>query len=153
AARFAPALQGEDSASARHPCELPTTCQPPSGWGNKDPWPATIRDISTAGLSLALNRRFERGSGLAIELPGGDGTYSTVLARVTSIWPHPESGWVLGCTFVSELSDEEVRSVLEHNSLRQAGGEAATGAVTGVLFQARLKRFPDEAGEVIRWFI
>src|SRR5262245_36793766 len=103
-------VQEEQRAAARFLCALPTTCQPPSGWGSKDPWPATIRDISTGGVSLALERRFERGSGLAIELPSEDGTMSTVLARVTNVRPHPDGGWILGCSFISELSDEEVQT-------------------------------------------
>jgi hypothetical protein len=167
AARKPPQMQEETRASLRHPCELPTTCQPPSAWGRKDPWPATIRDISTGGLSLALSRRFERGAGLAIELPGEAGTASTVLARVTHVRPHPDGGWILGCSFISELSDQELQTILDLSTHRQPpssdeiGSETlldvsttlASGAIKGVLFQARLRRRPDERGEVIRWFI
>jgi hypothetical protein len=131
-----------------------TTCQPPSAWC-KDPWPATIRDISTGGLSLALNRRFERGSGLAIELPAEDGTSSTVLARVANVQPGPDGYWVLGCRFISELSDEEVRSILDMGSVMDGSVDAPrprprpskVPTVQGVLFQTRF------AGEVLRWFV
>jgi hypothetical protein len=132
-----------------------TTCQPPSAW-RKDPWPATICDISTGGLCLCLNRRFEPGSGLAIELPGEDGSTHTVLARVASVHTAPEGGWLLGCTFISELGDNEVRAVLEVDPLRQASlDDAATptrrgmaASVEGVLFQTRSAQ-----GEVLRWFV
>src|SRR5438128_2700927 len=92
--RMIPFLCGETSMSGqtitvvqdlrdtqRYPCEVQTTCQPPSGW-RKDPWPAVIRNVSTGGISLRLSRRFECGTGLAIDLPTEDGSTSTVLARV-----------------------------------------------------------------------
>ena len=65
------APRGDSRGASRHACEVRTTCQPPSAWA-KDPWPAVIRNIGPAGLSLTLGRRFERGSGLAIEIPGED---------------------------------------------------------------------------------
>ncbi|MGL4551971.1 MAG: hypothetical protein ACRC33_12400 [Gemmataceae bacterium] len=144
--------RGDTRATARYPCEVQTTCQPPSAWA-KDPWPAVIRNIGQAGLSLTLSRRFERGSGLAIELPADDGTTSTVLARVIHVSPYPEGGWLLGVSFISELSDDEVGQVLHLSSLRQATLEQdapapAPSSVSGVLFQARL---PD--GELLRWFV
>jgi hypothetical protein len=134
-------------ASDRHACEVQTTCQPPSAW-NKDPWPAIIRDIGNAGLSLTMARRFERGSGLAIELPGETGT-STVLARVAHVCAHPV-GWLHGCTFIGELSDEEVRYVLDLGQTRQTEQvESGTpSAVHNVLFQA-----PVRPGDYLRWFV
>ena len=136
-------------------CSVPTTCQPPSAWG-KDPWPATIRDITTTELRMTLNRRFERGTGMAIELPGDDGTSSTVLARVTDLRALADGVWLLGCTFISELGSDEVQHVLQLGPLGHAGIEGRGGptpapvaaAVHGVLFQAQT-----EAGEMLRWFV
>ncbi len=135
-------------AADRHACEVQTTCQPPSGWV-KDPWPAVIRDIGTSGMNLMLNRRFERGSGLAIELPAQDGTSSTVLARIVHVATHT-GGWLLSCTFIGELSDEEVQHVLELDSTRLAGqGETEVrAAIHNVLFQ-----IPVRPGEFLRWFV
>jgi hypothetical protein len=151
--KLAPAAQ-DNRDGERFPCEVPTTCQPPSAY-TKDPWPATIRDISTWGLSLTLNRRFERGSGLAIELPTEDGTTATVLARVAHVRPYADGGWVLGCEFISELSDEEVQLVLtldpvKHATMSEIEGISATtaGSVSGVLFQTKIKR-----GGVLRWYV
>lgn len=138
--------------SQRYPCEVQTTCQPPSGW-RKDPWPATIRNVSTAGISLRLGRRFERGTGLAIELPTENGGTTTVLARVCHL-EAGEGGWLLACTFISELSDDEVRAVLNLDPLHPTSFEspdvsrgAASPSVSGVLFQTRV------GGEVLRWYV
>lgn len=146
-----PEIQDEHRSVYRFTCEVPTTCQPPSAWC-KDPWPATIRDISNGGLSLTLQRRFEKGSGLAIELPTEDGTPTTVLARVAHVQTLEPGIWLLGCTFISELSDEEVQLVLNLDPVHEAtlsdGGSAAKSSVNGVLFQALLR-----TGEVLRWYV
>jgi hypothetical protein len=98
---------------------------------------------------MHLERRFEKGSGLAIELPGEDGLLSTVLARVVALQPQ-SPGWLLEVKFVSELSEEEVSYALRHAS-RQAQPETADQAplvVSGVLFTARL---PNRG--MLRWFV
>jgi len=98
----------------RHPCGLPSSCQPAATFGKDDlKWSATIDDISIGGVGLILNRRFEKGTGLAIELPGNgkNGSY-VVLAKVMNIQKHGDSAWLLGCKFVSELSEDEVRRLV-----------------------------------------
>src|SRR5947209_4232764 len=130
------------SRGEHFPCALPTTCQPPLASGGKEGWPALITELSNGGLSLTLKRRFERGAGLAIELPGEDGP-STVLARVVQIKPHPGTGWELSCSLISQFSDEELQALLAIDQARRA----ATAPVTGVLFQVALR-----PGHVLRWF-
>src|SRR5262249_27358321 len=62
-------------------CEVPPACRPAAAFNSKEAvWSATIRDVSAGGVRLVLRRRFETGTGLAIELPGNDDTY-TVLAQ------------------------------------------------------------------------
>lgn len=96
----------------RHPCDLQTSCQPPSfGTGKESKWQGSVRDISTGGIGLVLRRRFERGTGLVIELPGGDEP-TTVLVRVVHVKAQPGGAWALGCVFVSPLSDEELNALL-----------------------------------------
>lgn len=98
----------------RHPCDLQTSCQPPSfGTGKESKWQGTIRDISSGGIGLVLRRRFERGTGLVIELPGGGDEPATVLARVVHVKAQPGGAWALGCVFVSPLSDEELNALLQ----------------------------------------
>jgi hypothetical protein len=105
--------QRECRVSERHSCGLETSCQPPTVWGDKDlKWSARIEDISQSGLSLVLRRRFEPGSGLAIELPAtATSPASTVLVRVVRVQQHAGS-WLLGCAFVSRLSEEELKTLL-----------------------------------------
>jgi hypothetical protein len=97
----------------RHNCGLETSCQPPTVWGDKDlKWNARIEDISLGGLSLVLRRRFEPGAGLALELPAtATQPVSTVLVRVVHVKQQAGS-WLLGCAFVSRLSEEELKTLL-----------------------------------------
>jgi hypothetical protein len=78
--------------------------------GPDDPlWEARIRDISVSGLGLVAVRRFECGTALAVEIPEeGDYAGDTLLARVVRVEPLPEGAWLLGCTFVSTLSEDTV---------------------------------------------
>jgi hypothetical protein len=87
---------------------VPTVCQPVAARGPNDPqWHVRIFDISAGGVGLIAVRRFERGTGLAVEIPAqGDYPGDTLLARVVRIEPAPGEGWLLGCAFVSVLSED-----------------------------------------------
>ncbi|MBM3993296.1 MAG: PilZ domain-containing protein [Planctomycetes bacterium] len=98
----------------RSECSVPTTCQPASVVEMKEMrWPATISDISIGGIRLLLQRRFEKGSALAIELPG-DGVRepTVVFVKVMHVRSAGNGAWMLGCKFVSELSDDELQRLL-----------------------------------------
>jgi hypothetical protein len=106
----------------RKSCELPTTCQPASLLAMKEPgWSATIRDISQGGVRIDVPRRFEKGTPLAIEMPGNDAhETSVVFVNVVHIKRLEDRNWALGCRFVSELSEDELQRLLalEHPHLR-----------------------------------
>jgi hypothetical protein len=100
-----------------------------SAWGRKDSkWTATITDVSQGGIRLILRRRFEPGSGLGIELPGGDGEEPyTVLAKVIHVRSLPNGAWALGCQFISELDEDEVQRLRPRQhpaAARQPAGPA-----------------------------
>ena len=98
----------------RQPCEIPTKCHPASLLDMKeDGWSGAICDISQGGVRIRLPRRFERGTGLAIELPG-DGVRepSTVFVKVVHIRALEDGSWALGCKFISDLSADEVNRLL-----------------------------------------
>ena len=76
-------------------------------------WAATISDISVGGLRIVLQRRFEKGAGLAIELPGTEQRESNVVfVKVVHVGAQANGTWALGCKFVSELSEDEMNSLL-----------------------------------------
>lgn len=100
--------------TTRRTCNFQTSCEPTSVRGDRDiKWSATINDISVGGIGMILQRRYEPGTGLTIELPdsASDTTY-TVLARVVHVKKRRDGRWHLGCNFVSELSEEEVETLI-----------------------------------------
>lgn len=99
---------------SRNLCDVPTFCQPVAARGPDHPrWNARIRNIFTTGIGLVAVRRFERGTGVAIEIPEeGDQEADTLLARVVRVQAAPEGGWLLGCTFISSLSEDTVQRLL-----------------------------------------
>jgi hypothetical protein len=105
----------------RKPCDLPTTCRPASAMAMKEMgWAATVVDISLGGLRINLHRRFEKGTGLAIELPGDDGREGTVVfVKVIHLQAIENGAWALGCRFLSELGEDEMQRLLTstHNVL------------------------------------
>jgi hypothetical protein len=120
AVSVSPSRKPDGRVAPRHKCGLPTSCEPTAVRGDRElKWPATIRDISVSGIGLLLKRRFERGAGLTIELPeNGSNTGYTVLAKVIHATAQNGGYWLLGCAFVSELSDEELEGLLESASLQ-----------------------------------
>jgi PilZ domain len=139
--------------SERFACDVPASCQPPSDWkrgGHK--WTARLRDISAGGLCLILSRRFERGAGLAIEVPGVDAdSQSTMLARVVHVRAEGGGLWALGCSFVSPLSDEELATLTRFapsNAVKNAVAPSNHLSVSNVFFRATLPQ-----GGVVQRFI
>jgi hypothetical protein len=139
----------------RFPCDLPTACQPVATRNDNDHvWAATLRDISAGGVGLILPRRFEPGMGLQVELGGaGPGTGKTLLARVVYVRHLPEGNWLLGCAFISPLSEHELDELLRlGKTLRQkpsdpvaeapdrqessAAGNRKTTVIDAVTFQS-----------------
>jgi hypothetical protein len=99
--------------SERQPCEVPTSCQPAAAFGREETkWSGTIRDISLGGLRLSLRRRYEPGTGLAIELGQLDDQARTVLVKVVHVKRQDDGLWSLGCKFISELSEEEIEQLV-----------------------------------------
>ena len=95
-------------------CDLPATCQPASALEMKEMrWGATITDISQGGVRIILPRRFEKGTGLALELPGDrERESSVVFVKVMHVRRLDDGTYTLGCKFISELSEDEMRRLL-----------------------------------------
>jgi hypothetical protein len=129
-------------------CDLESSCQPIAARGDKEMnWPANVRDISASGLGLVLRRRFEPGAGLAIDVHGTDSIPPfTLLARVVHATALPDGRWVLGCAFVSELSDDELRALLQLARAQAALSESS-------LFHQPLKGPTSTSGAPPRAFV
>jgi hypothetical protein len=127
AAASSPGKSVEFRVWERFPCGLDTSCQPLAARGDNDvSWSAHIRDVSVGGLGVVLTRRFERGAALAIEIPAApDCPGETLLAKVMHTTRLPDGQWLHGCAFVSQLSDDEVQSLVrlaqqQHHTESQA---------------------------------
>jgi hypothetical protein len=98
--------------SVRYPSTRETSIQPATVRDGSG-WRAQVRDVSQGGIGLVVNRRFEPGTLLVIELdtPGPDDgrTFLARVVRVVHATARPESDWLLGCAFAAELEDEDLR--------------------------------------------
>jgi diguanylate cyclase (GGDEF)-like protein len=61
---------------------------------------------------MVLQKRFDPGTGLTIELPDASNSSYTVLVRVVSVRPQAGDGWRTHCNFVSELSENDVERLI-----------------------------------------
>jgi hypothetical protein len=106
-----PTAAGERRAHVRHPSALLSSCVT-SLAGEEAVWTALIRDVSPRGLGLVLPRRFEPGSVLFVE-PFGLTRHSTRLlpVKVVQATAQGVGGWLIGCEFVKELGEDEVREL------------------------------------------
>jgi hypothetical protein len=100
----------ERRAWVRYPCNLDTLFQPGKARVDHRWWFAKVRDISHTGIGLILPRRFEPGTLLSIALNSKLPAFSrTMEATVVHVMPNPD-GWVIGCTFATALSEEELQA-------------------------------------------
>jgi hypothetical protein len=108
-----------------------------------------IRDLSTCGLGLILGRRFEPGSGLAVELPASAvRCEETLLVKVTQVQSLSGGQWLLSCIFVSELSEDTVLTLVSQG---EAGPPAALpdSADQAPAASARAPLFAEFFGRVV----
>jgi hypothetical protein len=100
--------QDERRVWLRFPSDLETTVLP-AGGGDPVRLTARLRNISLGGISLRVDRPFEPGDLLSVELPGAtEQSFCTALACVVHASQGAEEGWILGCTFARELGEEDL---------------------------------------------
>jgi hypothetical protein len=92
----------------RYPCELKTTCQP-ADVVQPLSLSARVQNISRGGINLLVNCHFDPGAILRIDIPGTAGYSSIVLAYVVRVNPSKAGEYALGCTFASELGDDDLQ--------------------------------------------
>lgn len=91
----------------RYPCDVEAACQPanlPEGQRLS----ARVRDVSRGGIKLTLSCPVAIGAFLSVELPTGLDAPTAVLAYVVRVTPRKDGEWSVGCTFASELTDEDL---------------------------------------------
>ena len=96
----------------RYPCNIKATCQVVSpSVGPK--WPATVLNVSTNGMALQVLHDVPTGTLLAAELAGG-ATHqaTTILACVVHVLTQTSGERVLGCSFIRELSEADLASLV-----------------------------------------
>jgi hypothetical protein len=103
------ALPGELRAAQRYPSNQDARCHPPVA--SPETTPARVRDVSSHGVGLLVPRRFEPGTVLILELGAADRRVP-VLARVVRLVVWADGEWLVGCSFVGEISTEELLPLL-----------------------------------------
>lgn len=105
----------ERRAWVRYGSDLDAVCR--GAGAMKDAgWTAKVKDISMGGVGLLMRHRFRPGTPLLVEMKNKSGSLCRVVpARVVHAKPVRAGGeacWHVGCAFVSNLSDEEVKALL-----------------------------------------
>ena len=107
----------------RLPCEIPAKCHPASLLDMKEAgWNGIILDISQGGIRIHLQRRFERGTALGLRLPGEPDHPEpiVVFVKVVHLKREDDGTYLLGCRFISELSEEEVTRIASSGNYVQS---------------------------------
>jgi hypothetical protein len=108
------ARAGELRVRRRIACDAPASCQPVAARSSQDPgWTGKVRDVSSQGVGLILSRRFEPGTCLVIELPApAPRAPETLFAQVEHATALAPVSWLIGCSFATELSEDELQRLL-----------------------------------------
>jgi PilZ domain len=76
-------------------------------------WPAQVSNISANGIGLVVDHPVENGTLLNLNLHSPTTTSSrTILACVVHVTSTPANEWVLGCNFIRELSEDDLRALV-----------------------------------------
>lgn len=100
----------ENRAWKRFNCQVKVSAEPVSG-PNRAPWPAEVVNISAGGIGLQVGRNVEMGALLSLELEGAGGQTRDVLACVVHVIA-TGGEWLLGCNFIHELSEDDLKALL-----------------------------------------
>lgn len=101
---------------ARYSAQIDGTCQPVAAETASEPemgWPGEIINISCGGIGLCLERRFQPGTPLVIELATeGEEPSRLLQVKVVHASAQPDGRWLHGCELRIKLSEEEVQALL-----------------------------------------
>jgi hypothetical protein len=101
-------VEAERRIWVRYPCDVEATCQP-ANTPDAMRLSARVRNISRGGINVVMDCPVESGSLISVELPAvKDEFSSTVLAYVVRVAKKSAGEWSVGCTFATELNDEDL---------------------------------------------
>src|SRR5438128_2541898 len=107
--------------SPRYPYKARVRCLPITNAADRPQWSAQVRDVSALGIGLLLPQGPGMSTLLEIELTRKNGALvRTMLARVVHEVRESSQSFVIGCAFVHELSDEDLR-VFQAGAVRPDG--------------------------------
>jgi hypothetical protein len=141
ASEAAPVLSqnGDCCIPATQAVNLSIQCQPLAARSDNDiMWPATVRGISAERIVLLLQRRFESRTGLSLLLPEpGSSSMSSVVARVTRVEPFADGRWLLDCSFVAPINEEQLNAVVQADRAppQDTPSSAASSAPSEILIE------------------
>ena len=99
-----PESKADRRVHARYPCRLNGLCKPVGRHQTGKPWRGWIEDVSKEGLKLTLNRRFEPGSLIAVEVDVSKEELAQVFHSAISRYFLAKVVRVLGDTSIYELA-------------------------------------------------
>jgi hypothetical protein len=104
----------ERRAWVRYPCHLDIVYWKSTGSATEACRSARVLDISAGGVCMLLNRPFEPGTVLTLQLENSEqGCTRTLLVHVVHVRPHSHSEWMVGCAFDSKVSEDDARALAE----------------------------------------
>lgn len=100
---------------ARYPTSVGSTCQPVAAETASEPemaWPGEIVTISCGGVTLALERRFQPGTALVIEVERDNEEPNFLEVTVIHVKSEEDDRWIHGCELRTKLSEEDLQAFI-----------------------------------------
>ncbi len=100
----------------RHSTDMNATALHVDEWQGTNRFQAAVRDIARDGVSLVTNGPLTPGMQLLIEMPDAATGLPTslLMARLDDATAQADGQWILRCTFVSHLTDDDLRPFGAH---------------------------------------
>lgn len=105
--------ESERRVVVRFPSNSRAVCSHPLIPKEGHVWSAQVRDVSAQGVGLLLDRSFPPGTILMVILRNPARKFFRAVSVMVMHGRQQEDGhWLLGCNFITKLSDEEVKALV-----------------------------------------